>query len=128
MLAPVRHGVRPFYIKRFLDFPCASGIGSRQVGAAVLPEFYEAGRIGQAELLVEVRQVAGIEIGARAVHEVGVVIGVDDGNRLSGSITRDRAEADLVDPIGRANLLGCESVLATRGWADDLSSPELEPV
>ena len=80
-----------------------------QIRTTVLAEFHEARRVGQAERPIELGQVAALEVGARAVHEARVVVNIDDGDGLSGSIALDPAESDLVNAVRRSDLLGCEA-------------------
>ena len=56
---------------------------------------FEAGRVGEAELLVEHFQVA---------DDVRVVVSVDDRDRLPAAVARRAAETDPVEPVGVADL------------------------
>ena len=107
--------MRPFHVQRLLLLPVPGHAGPRRVdarqpgGAARLVELDEARRVGQAVLAVELRQVAGGEVGRRAVDQGGVVVGVDDRDRLAGPVARDPAEGDGVEAIGRGDLLRAEA-------------------
>ena len=54
---------------------------------------------------IELAEVAVGECGGiRAVHEAGVIIRVDDGNRLPGTVARDGPELDIPDPVSRRDV------------------------
>ena len=60
---------------------------ARRITRAVrLIDLLEAGRIGQAELLVKQVEIAGGEVRTGAVNQVRVVVGIDDGDRLTGAV------------------------------------------
>jgi hypothetical protein len=71
----------------------------------LLVDLHEAGRIGQIVLLIEAGQVAGAEIGRRAVHQAWIVVGVDDGDGLSGPIAGQGAKPDVGYPVPGTDLL-----------------------
>ena len=100
-----RQGVRRLDVEGFLGFPVGrSGSGrvnARKGGAAVFIDFAEAGRVGDLKESVETLQVAG---------DVGVVVGIDDGDGLAAAVAYDSAEADGVNAVGVTDLVGAESV------------------
>ena len=67
------------------------------------------GGSGKPNCLSNMRQVAGAEIGTGAIHQVGMVVSIDDGDRLAGTISLDGAPGDRVDTVRRANLLWREA-------------------
>ncbi len=93
-------GVGPFHVERFLDVPGPRlRVGGERRPSRLVEHFQR--RVARR---VELRQA---EFAAEAVgvgKDVGVVIGVDDGNRLTGAGPRRAAETDRVDAIGRLHL------------------------
>ena len=85
------HGVGPFDVERNLGRP--TGVFRRRPSAHQLLDLGEAGR-RQAELGIEGGQIAG---------DVWIVVGVDDGDRLTGTIAHHTAELDVVEAIGRGD-------------------------
>ena len=79
------------------DLVAPTGVAHRQAAAAGLVHLGEHRRIGDAELEVELVQVAG---------DVGVIEGVDDRNGRSRAVAghRSTAEADLVEPVVYARI------------------------
>ena len=73
-----------------------------------VPPFWSSlvklGGVGQAELDVELVQVAGGEVGAAAADQVRIVVGVDDGDGLARPGADDRAQLDTIDPVSPADL------------------------
>ena len=49
------------------------------------------------------------EVGGGAVDQAGVVVGVDDGDRLAGPVAGGRAEGDAVVAVGQGHLLRREA-------------------
>ena len=89
---PRGHGMCPFNIKGLFDFPVAIEVaGAGRVGSrqrARLPLLIhlreaEAGRISNTKLGIELGQVTVGESGSCAIDEAGVVIGIDDRDRLA---------------------------------------------
>ena len=60
-----------------------AGVATAADVRAVLVEFDEAGGIRQIELLIELGQVAGAEVGIRAVDKPRIIVGIDDGDGLA---------------------------------------------
>src|SRR5260370_41020120 len=83
----------PFHVERDLLGP--ADVGLRKAAAAALVHFSE-GRIGQAELEVELVQVAG---------DVRGVVGVHDGDGRAAAVAGHRAvpKRDLIEALGLAD-------------------------
>ncbi len=100
-----REGMRPLNVQRFFPLPGAVGgagavgIGGGIIGAAVLRDLGEGGRIGQAILCVEDLQVG---------EGIGIVVGIDDGDGLAAAIADNIAKHDLIDAVGGADLGGSQ--------------------
>ena len=94
---PRGHGVGPLHVERSFDGPI--GIGRRKLRAAGLIDYSEARVVGlgRSELAVE-----DLQVGA----DRRVVVGVDNGNRLTGAVVRHVAgqRLDLIQPVGMADL------------------------
>ena len=87
------NGVGPLHVESDLAGP--PGIGSRIVGAAILIDLGK-GRIGYAELGVELLQVVG---------DVRVVEGIDNGNGRAGAVSfACTGERNLIEAVGMADL------------------------
>src|SRR5262245_59746973 len=82
----------PFDIQS--DFASPAAVGRRQRASSSLVHLGEYG-IGQAKLCVEGYQVTG---------DVGIVVGINNGNGRAGPI-----QVDLVEAIGMADLAWCQS-------------------
>ena len=90
-----------------LELPAPAGsVPGRPVVPPNWLSFVKLGGSGRPNVWSNSRQVAGAEIGRRAIHQAGVVVGVDDGDGLARPIAGDRAEVDGVDPVGGPDLLG----------------------
>src|SRR5262249_57725535 len=102
---PRCHGMCPFHIQTFLCSPGA--IIGRERGAARLVDHGEARRRGDA-----IHGIEGLEI----TVEVGLVVGIDNGNGLAAAIAfyRAVAEGDLIEPIGLADLAWGEALRVPR--------------
>jgi len=98
------NGVRPLDVQRDLGDRDRHW-GRKWAGVAVLVVLLEAGRVGQPKLLVKDVQGAGIEIGVRRAHEVGIVAEVDHGDGLARSVTLDAAERDEIAALSPLDLL-----------------------
>src|SRR5262245_6825915 len=85
------------------DFPRPVSSLARIAGTSRLVHLAEARRSGQAELLVEILQIAG---------DGGVVEGIDDRDRLPSAVARHNSlealvsliEQDLIEPVGVPDL------------------------
>ena len=75
-----------------------------QIRAAVLADLAEAGRVGKAELRVELVQVAGVKTGIGAVQKIRSVVRVDNGDGLARAVALDAARGDQIDPVGCPDL------------------------
>ena len=96
------------------DFTGPPAVRRGQGATAALIEDAEAGRCIEAELAVEHRQV---------IHDVRVVVGVDDGDGLTRAVGRHApaGKTDLIEPVGMANLSGgvaCNTGGACGGFND----------
>ena len=94
-VGPRGNGVGPLHVQR--DFRGPARVRRGQVrGAARLAHLREY-RIGQAERLIELVQVAG---------DVGIVVGIDDGDGRAAAVAGHRpvVEGDVVEAVGRADL------------------------
>ena len=92
-----RHRMGPLHVEGRLYVPVvrarwAVRVGAGQVGASILGHDPEAGRGGDAELLVEMLEIIG---------DPRIPISIHDGDRLAAPIALDRVEA-----IGVPDLLG----------------------
>ncbi len=87
----------PFDVEADLEPPAL--VGGGVVGAAVLVYLLETRRGGQAVGRVEGGQVTG---------DIGLVVGINDGNGLAAAIPLDGApvEGDLIEAISLADLAG----------------------
>ena len=118
-VGPGRHGMRPLDVQRDLDAGAvvvevgvvAAVVGGRQRCTGMVDEG-QAGRVGQAEGLVEDRQGAGAVVGCGGVDEGGVVALLEDADGLAGAVSLDAAEGDVVvigssgtEPVGGLDLL-----------------------
>lgn len=54
------------------------------------------------------REIAGSKIGIGTAQHFGVVVGIDDGDCLTATITDDGTVSSIVEPVGVSNLSGCE--------------------
>ena len=85
-----------------------------RIAGALLIHHAKAGRGRQAVSRVERRQVAG---------DRGIVVGVDDGNRLPGTIAGSGAKINAVVGIGRFHRLGPEIIVIRRRCLHEAGGP-----
>ncbi len=94
-------GVGPFDVERFFDVPAAGGgIGGERCAAGLVEDLegWTAGVEG-----------GEAEVGAESVgvgDDVGVVVGVDDGDGFAAAVSADAVEEDVVDAVGVADFGG----------------------
>ena len=72
-------------------------------------------------------QGAGVEVGVRRIDEVGIIAGVNDGDRLAGAVSRHRAELKEIDAVGTIDLLRAAALLWQQGQRFEvvLAGPEM---
>src|SRR5262249_38445957 len=102
---PRRDGVDPLDVESLLAFPTVLRVRARITRAAVLINLSKD-RVGQAELLIEQVQVTAVEGGTGGVDELRIVVGVDDGDGLTGPVVA--AAEQGADRVGRLNVRRCE--------------------
>ncbi len=71
-------------------------VGDRRRAAAGLVHLRE-NRVGQAKLFIELQQIGG---------NVGIVVGIDDGDGLAGAVAGDAVEEDFIEAVAMADLRG----------------------
>jgi hypothetical protein len=96
----------PFDVERDFEAP-AEELRSRgeRGGLAILIDPGETRRIGQTGRLIEDMRCAAIQAGVGRFHEAGVVVRIEQPDRVAGAVALDPGHADLVEAVGRLRLL-----------------------
>src|SRR4051794_5672735 len=96
-----RHGVRPFDVQCGLQLPAARRVTTWVASSPGLVNPTQEGTcrgVGRRAKGAEVLSVKGVQVALNRA----VVVGIDDGDRLTGAVPRDGgaiAEGDLVEPV-----------------------------